>query len=824
MIFSDLGKPIILVVDDEPINIEVLASLLNHDYQIKVANNGQTALDIAMRDPQPDLILLDIMMPHLNGFEVCKLLKANPATNDIPVIFVTAAGPQAEITGFDLGAVDYISKPINRLITQLRVKTHIELGQSRKRINQNLSFLSNMIEKAPLAVSVLSSDYKWLLLNKVSLAQQECDNLQQANQHSPFVFIDEHERDNYIRIIQQVLLGSNQQLQVHLIGIKGTRRWLDARLSPIYDANGKVIAVLNLGVDITESKQAQTRLRLLAKVFENSLEGIVIADLKGNIVDVNPGFQKITGFSMLELLEHKLSLQNLGDQDQGSNDGMWQILNGIGEWQGEIINRKKNGDLLTEWLSVTLINDECGKPEHYLGVFSGLTMLKKHKNDLKKIAHYDILTGLPNRQLLDEQLKHAITESDKEKSTLAICYFDLDGFKLINDDLGLHVGDAVLIECARRISLVLGEVDTVARVGGDEFVILFCGIHNVRECTVLLEQTLESIGKEIGINSVVCRITASVGVTLYPCDNDDPDTLLRHAHQAMYAAKISGKNHYRFFDVDEDRRIRSLNSELECIRLAIEKGEFELFYQPKINFDDNTVMGAEALIRWRSPERGLLSPACFLPQIHQTDLEIILGEWVISAALAQQRQWYEHDIKLELSVNISANHLQEPDFISKFQQKLAQYPEFIQDAIQIEVLETAALEYLDLAITTMDAGHKLGVSFALDDFGTGYSSLAYLCKLPAGTIKIDQSFVRDMFIDEASYTMVVAIIALAKTFARKIVAEGVETVQQYTALAEMGCNIAQGYLIAEPMPPNEFYAWFKDDAWRKRLSSAHKHS
>ena len=812
MIFSVSTKPVVLIVDDEPINIEVLAALLNSDYLIKVATDGNTAIDIARRDPQPDLILLDIMMPDLDGFEVCKQLKDKPETKDIPVIFVTAAGSQSESTGFDLGAVDYITKPINRLVTQLRVKAHIELVRSRKNIKETLGFLTSMIENAPLAVSILSPDHQWLLLNKVSLELQECQNLHQANQQDPSDFIDEQEQDSYRLATQIALTGINQQLQVHAVGIKGKRRLLEIRLTPLFDAHGKVIAVLSLGVDITENQQVQTRLRLLAKVFENSVEGIVIADLQGRILDVNPGFKKITGYSCLDVLDNKMGLQNF--KVQGSDTSMWQSLNGNDQWQGEIVNYKKNGDKMLEWLSVTLINDEQGKPEHYLGVFSSMTLLEKHQKDLTQVANYDALTGLPNRLLFDEKLKQVISECDSQKSSLAICYFDLDGFKLINDTLGSTAGDAVLIECAQRISRVLGEMDMVARVGGDEFVLLFRGIHTIREYSVRLKQVLESIAKDININDNSCRITASVGVTLYPHDNDEPDMLLRHAHQAMCAAKVSGKNRYQFFDVDEDRRMRSMNSELQRIRQGIEQSEFELFYQPKINFNNDTVIGAEALIRWRHPERGLLSPAHFLPQIEQTDLEIILGEWVIAAALAQQGLWYKLGLTLELSINMSANHLQQPGFIVNFQQQLDQYPEFSNGAIQIEILETTALEHLDSAIKTIEAGHNLGVNFALDDFGTGYSSLAYLCKLPAGTIKIDQSFVRDMLIDEASYGMVVGIISLAKTFSREIVAEGVETAQQYTALAIMGCDIAQGYFIAKPMPANEFYTWIQDDVWR----------
>lgn len=808
MIFSVLDRPVVLIVDDEPANIEILAALLSRDYQVKVATNGETALYIANQLPQPDLILLDIMMPGMDGFEVCKTLKAKEETRDIPVIFVTAAGPESESMGFDLGAVDYITKPINRQITKLRVKAHIELVQSRKYISQHLGFLHNLIENAPLSVSVLSTDYRWLLLNKISLVLQECEDLHQANQQHPFLFIDADDRDHYSGILQEVFAGKNQDLQVHMLGMQGMRRCVDLRLSPLYDAQGKVTAALSLGVDVTESQQAQTRLRLLAKVFENSQEGIVIADLNGNIVDINPGYKKITGYSRLEVLGNKLALQNFGVQDQASHSMIWKAINETGQWQGEIVNRNKNGDLFSEWLSVTLIKDQHGNPEHYLGVFSGISLIKKYQKDLKKIAHYDSLTSLPNRQSLDEQLKQAIAECDQDQGLLAICYFDLDGFKVINDKWGAETGDEVLIEWGKRISHAVGGADTVFRVGGDEFVTLFYGIPNKYECTVLLEKLFASISNKIIANNVVYPVTASVGVTLYPYDNDNPDMLLRHAHQAMCTAKISGKNRYHFFDVDEDLRMRSLNSEQNRIQKALERGELELFYQPKSNFQSQATTGAEALIRWRHPERGVLSPVEFLPYIHQTDLEISVGEWVIETALAQQYHWYKQNVKIELSINISACHLQSAGFISYLQQQLAKYPDLPRGAIQIEVLETAALEDFDAVTETMRECQKLGVDFALDDFGTGYSSLAYLCKLPISTIKIDQTFVYNMLNDQASYAIIVGIVALAKSLSREIVAEGVETLQQYAALAEMGCNLAQGYLIAKPMSASEFYRWF----------------
>ena len=807
MIFST-HTPIVLVVDDDPVNVEILATLLSREYHVKVADNGKDALACALRYPQPDLILLDVMMPEMDGFEVCRRLKANTATKEIPVIFITAAKNDAsEGQGLQLGAVDYITKPINRIITRLRVKNHLALVQSQRHLLEYGGFLNTLIENAPHGVGVLSKAGHWLILNKTALALMECDNLDQANTHSAFAFVDLPYQQTYITSHQHALNGSITRIEVETTGFKTTRNWVEVTVSPLFDAQGQVVATLSISNQITTRKKQEASLRLSAKVFESAREGIVITDLDGKIQDVNPAFSRITGYSRDDVLNQNPKRLKSGLQTNDFYLQLWQSLQSAGQWQGELWNRKKNGEIYPEWLSITCIYDDKGRGEHYLGVFTDITTIKQHEKQLEQIAHYDALTGIPNRMLLDDRIKQAIALSNRGQTLLAVCYLDLDGFKPVNDQLGHAAGDLVLIECAERIVREIREMDTVARLGGDEFVILLQGFDHVRDCLLTLDRLLAAIAAPVVVNDRVCHVSASIGVTLYPLDNSESDTLLRHADQAMYSAKQSGKNRYHLFDSVLDDNQRRSNETIQRIRQALNDDEFELFYQPKVDLRTRQVTGAEALIRWRHPERGLLAPVEFLPFIQLTNLEIGIGDWVIDTALRQLSDWQQQGLVLELSINITASHLQADNFVTNLQSKLTAYPELSTNALQIEILETAALEDFDKVSAIIVASQAVGVSFALDDFGTGYSSLTFLRNLPANTIKIDQTFVRDMLDDKNDCAIIQGIIALANAFEREIVAEGVETMAHFKVLAEMGCHIAQGYGIAKPMPAADFFRW-----------------
>ncbi len=453
--------------------------------------------------------------------------------------------------------------------------------------------------------------------------------------------------------------------------------------------------------------------------------------------------------------------------------------------------------------------DDSGVPTLMVGTFSDITLLKQHEKQLEHIAHYDALTGIPNRVLLADRLQQALAHTRREGSILAVCYLDLDGFKLVNDTMGHEAGDRVLIEVTRRIKETIRGDDTVARLGGDEFAVLLLGLRAVEEYAASLNRLLEAISQPIEIKGKLFEVSASIGVALFPMDDQDADTLLRHADQAMYSAKQSGKNRYYLYDAENDQRARSHHEFLRRLTLALANNEFELYYQPKVDMRSLQLVGAEALIRWNHPDRGVLAPAEFLHAIEGTMLEIELGDWVVATAFAQLEAWHQAGLSMELSINISARHLQASDFAWKLKRKLLRHPDLPKGSLQVEVLETAALGDIPRVSDTIERCRKIGISFALDDFGTGYSSLSYLGRLPVDTLKIDQSFIRDMLEDKGDRAIVQGVIALARAFDRKIVAEGVETEELFHALVEMGCECGQGYGIARPMPANALPGWLE---------------
>ncbi|HLP98441.1 MAG TPA: EAL domain-containing protein [Sideroxyarcus sp.] len=591
--------------------------------------------------------------------------------------------------------------------------------------------------------------------------------------------------------------------------VDGKDHLLEITKVKVLNKDGSPRGLIGLAADVTERKQAEERLRLTAKVFENTLEGITIADRDGNILEVNDAFTRITGYSRDELVGKNPRILQSGRQDADFYKSMWQSILEHGHWRGEVWNRKKDGELLAEILTISAITDNDGTVTNYVGISSDITLLKQHEKQLEHIAHYDALTGVPNRVLLADRLRQALAHSKREGTILAVCYLDLDGFKLVNDTMGHEAGDKVLIEVTRRIKDTIRGDDTVARLGGDEFAVLLLGLRASAECSASLSRLLEAISQPIEIKGRMFEVSASIGVALYPTDEYDADTLLRHADQAMYTAKQSGKNRYHLYDAESDLRARFHQEFMRQVALALKQQEFELYFQPKVDLRSCRVTGAEALIRWNHPAQGLLAPADFLPALEGTLLEIELGDWVVAAALAQLAAWHEAGLALELSINISAHHLQANDFAWKLKRKLLRYPQLPKGCLQVEVLETAALEDIPWVSETIERCRKLGVSFALDDFGTGYSSLSYLGRLPVDTLKIDQSFIRDMLHDKGDHAIVQGVIALAQAFERKTVAEGIETEELFHALVAMGCEYGQGYGIARPMPASALPAWLE---------------
>ena len=602
------------------------------------------------------------------------------------------------------------------------------------------------------------------------------------------------------------------------IDTAGNPGWVSTNKWPLLDQTGKVVGLFGISRDITQQKQVEAKLQLAASVFTHSREGIMITAADGTIIDVNDAFIRITGFGREEVIGRNPRLLNSGRQDKAFYAGLWGDLIAKGHWYGEVWNRRKSGEVCAMMQTISAVRDAKGEVQQYVSLFSDITALKEHESQLEHIAHYDALTRLPNRVLLADRLHQGMAQAQRRGQQLSVAYLDLDGFKAVNDSHGHEAGDQLLIALATRMREALREGDTLARLGGDEFVAVLADLADVAASVPMITRLLASVAQPVHIVSpsgeaLLLQVSASVGVTFYPqTENVDAEQLLRQADQAMYQAKLAGKNRFHVFDAEQDRSVRGHHESVEHIRRALTEREFVLYFQPKVNMRTGAVIGAEALIRWQHPQRGLLSPAVFLPVIEDHPMSIELGEWVIHSALTQRAHWQSAGLDIPVSVNISARQLQQSDFVLRLGEILAMHPDVRPGDLELEVLETSALEDLVHVSQVILACQEIGVSFALDDFGTGYSSLTYLKRLPVAVLKIDQSFVRDMLDDPDDLAILEGVIGLAGAFRRQIIAEGVETIAHGEMLLQLGCELAQGYGIARPMPAHELVAW--SDAWR----------
>jgi len=706
---------------------------------------------------------------------------------------------------------------------QRRILAVVRDISERKRADARLveseSRLRAIIENEPECIKIVDAMGNLKQMNPAGLAMIEADSQEQVVGRPVLNVIAPEHRPAFAQMHQRVLEGEAMQLEFEVLGIKGTRRWLETHAVPMQD-NG---AVVHLAVtrDITERKLAEEKLRLAASVFTHAREGIMITQADGTIIDINDTFSSITGYSREEVLGCNPRMLSSGRQGKEYYALMWQDLLKQGYWYGEIWNRRKNGEVYAEMLTISAVRDAQGNIRQFVALFSDITVLKEHEKQLEHIAHYDALTNLPNRVLLADRLYQGMSQVQRRKQRLAVAYLDLDGFKAVNDNYGHEIGDKLLMTVAARMKKSLREGDTLARLGGDEFVAVLHDLDDVEASLPMLSRLLAAAAEPVKIGELMLNVSASLGVTFYPqMEEVDADQLLRQADQAMYQAKLAGKNRYQIFDAHQDSNIRIHHESVARIRLALAEHEFVLYYQPKVNMRTGAVIGAEALIRWQHPDKGLLLPAVFLPVIEDHALAIEIGEWVIDTALTQMARWHAQGLDIPVSVNIGARQLQQANFVERLSALLAQHPEISPGCLELEVLETSALEDLIRVSQVMEACREIGVMFALDDFGTGYSSLTYLKRLPVKLLKVDQSFVRDMLDDPDDLAILEGVLGLATAFRREVIAEGVEGIEHGAMLLQLGCELGQGYGIARPMPahamPDWSANWRPDVSWNKQ--------
>lgn len=558
-----------------------------------------------------------------------------------------------------------------------------------------------------------------------------------------------------------------------------------------------------------EKKRAEEQIQLAASVFEHSHEAIMITDAEARIVEVNRAFQELTGYSRDEVLGRNPNILKSGRHDPQFYRQVWEALGRNGHWRGEIWNRRRNHELFAAHLTISAVCDEDGSVRHYVGMLSDITQLKEQQHQLERLAHFDPLTRLPNRILLTDRLQIAMARAKRSGRLLAVCYLDLDGFKPINDGLGHAAGDQVLVQLAGRLQSALRGGDTVARLGGDEFVLLLNDLTDVHECATILERVLDLVAKPYLVQEETVVLSASIGVTLFPTDANDATTLLRHADQSLYLAKQSGRNRYCLFDPEQDRQSRLRREIVTRFAMALRNRELCLHYQPKVDLREGRVTGAEALLRWQHPQRGLLWPAEFLSALEDTEIAFDLTLWVVSTALEQMQHWRRQGLDVTVCVNANGRALARTGFAEKLAELFALHAEIPPSRLALEVHETTAVRYLTRIQPTLEACHRLGVGVILDHFGTGLSSLSHLRQLSGDVLKIDRDLVHHMLEDNGDRMIVESTIGLAKTFGRRVIGEGIESMEQGALLVRLGCDLVQGYAIAPPMTASVLPLWIE---------------
>ncbi len=815
--------PSVLVVDDMPQNVHELVGVLSNEYRVTVANSGQKAIDIVLGPMPPDLILLDIKMPIMDGYEVCRRIKATVAGYRIPVIFVSVLDePGAKLRGFSLGAADYITKPFDVDETRARVRNHIQLSRLRY-------YFEQQVGQRTAALTAMTSQLQ-ATLNAVPDLLFEFDQDGRCQEvHAPHPELLVAPRAQLLgRLIDEVLpadasrvcmaalqeareTGWSHGKQYELVLPQG-RAWFELSVSRKATIDSGQQRFIALARDITESKLAESQLRKLSLAVEQSPESIVITNLNAEIEYVNESFVQKTGYLREEIIGKNPKVLQSGNTPAETYASLWNALTHGRPWSGELHNQRKDGSQYIEHSIVTPIRQADGAITHYVAVKEDVTAKKRAEDRINSLAFFDQLTGLPNRRLLMDRLQQSLLSSARNGKQGALLLIDLDNFKTLNDTLGHEVGDLLLQQVSKRLGTCVREGDTVARLGGDEFLVIAENLSDKQteaaaQTRLIGEKILAALNEPYQLANYPCLSTPSVGVTLFANQHESSDGLLKQVELAMYQAKTAGRNTMSFFDPAMQLEVTARAALEADLRDAILNGQFVLHYQAQVSADGRAT-GAEVLLRWCHPERGMVLPGQFIELAEKTGLILPIGRWVLKTACQQLNSWAQSErlSELTIAVNISVRQFRMPGFVDEVLDVLNSSGANPQ-RLKLELTESLLVEDVQDVSAKMLALRNVGVGFSLDDFGTGYSSLAYLKRLPLDQLKIDQGFVRDMLIDANDAAIAKMVIALADSMGLQVIAEGVETREQQLALAEMGCHAYQGYLYSKPVALQEFEAW-----------------
>lgn len=678
---------------------------------------------------------------------------------------------------------------------------------ARKQIEQSLikekSLLRSIIDSTPDFIFCKDDEGVYLRCNK---AVEELFGAKEAEivGKTDFDFVDKTTAESFRE--QDKIMMDKGQTNINeetVIYPDGRRAILQTLKTPYKTASGEVLGLLGIARDITEQRKAEQELHIAGQVFAASNEGILVTDPDNNIIQVNPAFSEITGYNKEEVIGKNPRILSSGLQDHDFFHRFWTSLHASGSWSGEIWNRRKSGEVYPQWLSISIIKDSHGHIQQYIALMSDISKNKAAEERISWLAHHDVLTKLPNRALLQDRTHQALIAAERQQKKVALLFIDLDRFKFINDSLGHSIGDELLIEVAQRLLHEVREDDTVSRTGGDEFTVLLTN-SDEQGAAHVAEKLIEKISHPFVIKGHHLYVTLSIGISLFPDNGRDAQILNQKADTAMYRAKENGRNQYQFFT--EEMQSQLLNRlELEhALRFSVKHNELELVYQPQIDINTKTIIGAEALLRWKHPEKGYISPLEFIPIAEESGMITEIGQWVLDTAMIQLQQWMKAGYhELTVAVNLSAVQFNDPKLVENITTLKDKYHICSQN-LELEITESVAMANVDLTIKQLEQLSKAGVQLSLDDFGTGYSSLSYLKKFPINKLKIDQSFIFDMLVDKDEEAIVDAIITLAQTLGLKTIAEGVEEKLQMDALQMKGCDQLQGYYFSKPIPAQQF--------------------
>ncbi len=713
----------ILVVDDALESLQFLTRLLDAaGYEVHPTANPELALADARTDP-PDLALLDVQMPGMDGFTLCRLLKQDPAIPDFPILFISALQDvNKHLHGFEVGGVDFITKPIEERLVLARIETHLRLARTQQALEEQRKRLEQRVRERTRA------------------------------------------------------------LQIEL----SRRKESEARL-----------------------RKSEEERRLAASVFEHTNQGVIIMDASLRIIAVNRAFTELSGFHREELLGKNPCLWQVCQRNDAFQRAIHNALDTSGCWQGEILNRRKDGGTYPAWLTINSVYDEQGNRTHFIALYSDITSIKESQERLHFLAHHDSLTHLPNRLLFTARLEHAIHVADRQRTSVAVLALDLDNFKQVNDGLGHPIGDRVLQEVARRLQAQVRKSDTVARFGGDEFAVLIEDVRGPREAALLAQKFLSAFREPMEIEGHLLPIGLSIGICLYPGDGKEVTTLLKHADSALYRAKENGKDQYAFYTQDLTlAALHRLQMENDLLS-ALKNEELAVYYQPQFSLMDGRLTGIEALVRWHHPRQGCISSEQFLSLAEGNGLLVPIGNWVLEQACRQYQSWQAAGLAIgHLSVNLAGQQVRSKAFLKTIHEALARSG-LASCHLELEITEQFIAQQAEMAHPVLQDLYKLGISLTVDDFGVGCSSLASLKRLPIRKLKLARTFAQEILRDEEAKTVARALVKLGSNLGLCTVVKGIENDEQRAFFTQAGCELAQGFLYSPPLPARQFERFLK---------------